>query len=245
MEDGPMAGLSQATRERLEQVSTPTLTTQLFKRGLKNTFIQGVARLNRDKGAVMVGLAWTLRYIPAREDLSGPAEYADRGHPQRRAIEDCPQGFVLVADCRGDARAASGGDILMTRLARRGVAGMVSDGGMRDTATVALLDMPVYVARPSAPASFHLHSAVDANVPIACGGVAVYPGDVLVGDADGVVVIPCHLADEVAADALEQERYEAWVLKEVEGGKPIFGLYPPDEDAQARYQAWRAGLGEA
>ena len=235
-----MAGLSEETIALLRQSSTPTLTTQLFKRGLRNTFIQGVSRLNHDKAPVMVGEAYTLRYIPAREDLNGPAEYADRSHPQRRAIEDCPPGAVLVADCRRDTSAASGGDILMTRLAERGVAGMVTDGGMRDTPNIAKLVMPVYIGAPSAPASFHRHAAVDANVPIACGDVPVYPGDVLVGDADGVVVIPRHLAEEVARDAAEQERFEGWVLDEVRAGRPIFGLYPPDDETQRRYEASRA-----
>jgi regulator of RNase E activity RraA len=235
-----MTGVSEETLALLRQTSTPTLTTQLFKRGLRNTFIQGVSRLNHDRTPVMVGEAYTLRYIPAREDLNGPAEYADRSHPQRRAIEDCPPGAVLVADCRRDTSAASGGDILMTRLAGRGVGGMVTDGGMRDTANIAKLAMPVYIGAPSAPASFHGHAAVDANVPIACGGVPVYPGDVLVGDADGVVVIPRHLAEEVARDAAEQERFEAWVLDEVRAGRPIFGLYPPDDETRRRYEASRA-----
>jgi regulator of RNase E activity RraA len=240
-----MAGLAEETRRVLAQTSTPTLTTQLFKRGLRNTFIQGVARLNHDKSRVMVGEAYTLRYIPAREDLNGPGEYADRSHPQRRAIEECPPGAVLIADCRRDVSAASGGDILLTRLAERGVAGMVTDGGMRDTPNIAKLAMPVYIGAPSAPASFHGHAAVDAGVPIACGGVPVYPGDVLVGDTDGVVVIPRHLADEVARDALEQERFEAWVLDEVRSGRPTFGLYPPDDETRRRYEAFRASGGRA
>jgi regulator of RNase E activity RraA len=233
-----MAEISAETRRLLAQTSTATLATQLFKRGLRNTFLLGVSRLNHDRTPVMVGEAYTLRYIPAREDLNGPGEYSDR-HPQRRAIEDCPPGAVLVADCRRDVGAASGGDILMTRLASRGVGGMVTDGGMRDVANIAKLAMPVYIGAPAAPASFHRHAAVDANVPIACGGVPVYPGDVMVGDLDGVVVIPRHLADEVARDAAEQERLEAWILDEVRGGKGIFGLYPPDDDTRARYEASR------
>jgi regulator of RNase E activity RraA len=242
----PAAGpLSDQTRELLRRTSTPTLTTQLFKRGLRNAFIQGVFRLNEDRTPVMVGEAFTLRYIPAREDLNSPAEYADRSHPQRRAIEECPKGAVLVADCRGDASAASGGDILMTRLEERGAAGMVSDGGMRDTKNIARLSLPVYVARASAPASFHRHCAVDLGVPIACGGVPVYPGDVLVGDVDGVVVVPRHLADEVARDAIEQERFEEWVLEEVRAGRSTFGLYPPDDETRRRYEAQRTGIGEA
>lgn len=233
-----MAELSQETKRLLAQTSTATLATQLFKRGLRNAFLLGVSRLNQDAGPVMVGEAWTLRYIPAREDLNGPGEYDDR-HPQRRAIEECPPGAVLVADCRRDTSAASGGDILMTRLAQRGVGGMVTDGGMRDVANIAKLAMPVYIGAPAAPASFHRHAAVDANVPIACGGVPVYPGDVMVGDLDGVVVIPRHLADEVARDGAEQELLEGWILEEVRSGKGIPGLYPPDDATRARYEAWR------
>lgn len=236
------APLSEATRELLAQTSAATLTTQLFKRGLRNTFVQGVFRLNDQDGPVMVGEAFTLRYIPAREDLNGPAEYEDRSHPQRRAIEECPAGAVLVVDCRRDARAASGGDILMTRLEQRGVAGMVTDGGMRDTPSVATLAMPVFIGGAAAPASFHGHAAVDMDVPIACGGVPVYPGDVAVGDAEGVVIVPRHLAEEVARDAVEQERFEAWALDEVRAGKPTFGLYPPDDDTRRRYEAFRNEL---
>jgi regulator of RNase E activity RraA len=233
-----MAEISAETRRLLARTSTATLATQLFKRGLRNTFLLGVSRLNHDPAPVMVGEAWTLRYIPAREDLNGPGEY-DESHPQRRAIEDCPPGAVLVADCRRDTAAASGGDILMTRLASRGVGGMVTDGGMRDVANIAKLAMPVYIGAPAAPASFHRHAAVDANVPIACGGVPVYPGDVMVGDLDGVVVIPRHLAEEVAHDAAEQEQLEAWILEEVRGGRGIFGLYPPDDATRTRYEAFR------
>jgi regulator of RNase E activity RraA len=233
-----MAEISAETRRLLARTSTATLATQLFKRGLRNTFLLGVSRLNHDPGSVMVGEAYTLRYIPAREDLNGPGEY-DESHPQRRAIEDCRPGAVLVADCRRDTAAASGGDILMTRLASRGVGGMVTDGGMRDVANIAKLAMPVYIGAPAAPASFHRHAAVDANVPIACGGVPVYPGDVMVGDLDGVVVIPRHLAEEVAHDAAEQEQLEAWILEEVRGGRGILGLYPPDDATRARYEASR------
>jgi regulator of RNase E activity RraA len=235
-----MSELSAETRRLLAQTSTATLATQLFKRGLRNTFLLGVSRLNSDPGPVMVGEAYTLRYIPAREDLNGPGEYDDR-HPQRHTIEHCPPGAVLVADCRRDTSAASGGDILMTRLAQRGVAGMVTDGGMRDVVNIAKLAMPVYIGAPSAPASFHKHAAVDANVPIACGGVPVYPGDVMVGDLDGVVVIPRHLADEVARDSVEQEQLEAWILDQVRAGQGTFGLYPPNEENRARYEASRRG----
>jgi regulator of RNase E activity RraA len=236
-----VAGLSDETRRLLELTSTATLTTQLFKRGLRNTFVQGVRRLTPDAPA-MVGEAFTLRMIPAREDLDHPGMFTDRSHPQRRAIEECPGGAVLAIDCRKDTRGGCLGDILIARLLERGVAGVVTDGALRDTPQIATLAIPVYAAGAAAPASFGIHHAVDLNQPIACGDVAVFPGDVLVGDAEGVVVIPRHLVDEVARDGAEQEQLESWILKEVKAGKGIFGLYPPDEETRARYQAWRDAM---
>jgi regulator of RNase E activity RraA len=238
-----MTGLSDETRRLLELTSTATLTTQLFKRGLRNTFVQGVRRLT--PGApVMVGEAFTLRMIPAREDLDHPGMFVDRSHPQRRAIEECPAGAVLVIDCRKDIRGGSLGDILIARLMERGVAGVVTDGALRDTPQIEPLAFPVYAGGAAAPASFGVHHAVDLDQPIGCGDVAVFPGDVLVGDAEGVVVIPRHLVDEVARDGAEQEQLESWILREVKSGKGIFGLYPPDDEARARYQSWREGLHE-
>jgi regulator of RNase E activity RraA len=238
-----MSELSEETRRLLELTSTATLTTQLFKRGLRNTFVQGVRRLT--PGApVMVGEAFTLRMIPAREDLDHPGMFTDRSHPQRRAIEECPAGAVLTIDARKDIRGGSLGDILIARLMERGVAGVVTDGAMRDSPQIEPLAFPVYAGGAAAPASFGIHHAVDLDQPIGCGDVAVFPGDVLVGDAEGVVVIPRHLADEVARDAVEQEQLESWILKEVKAGRGIFGLYPPDEEARARYQSWREGLHE-
>jgi regulator of RNase E activity RraA len=238
-----MSELSEETRRLLELTSTATLTTQLFKRGLRNTFVQRVRRLT--PGApVMVGEAFTLRMIPAREDLDHPGMFTDRSHPQRRAIEECPAGAVLTIDARKDIRGGSLGDILIARLMERGVAGVVTDGALRDTHQIEPLAFPVYAGGAAAPASFGIHHAIDLNQPIGCGDVAVFPGDVLVGDAEGVVVIPRHLADEVARDAAEQEQLESWILKEVKAGRGIFGLYPPDEEARARYQSWREGLHE-
>ena len=149
----------------------------------------------------MVGEAFTLRYIPAREDLNPISVFQDRAHPQRKAIEDCPPGAVLVIDSRKDPRAASAGSILVTRLMKRGVAGIVSDGGFRDAPEIAKLAIPAYHNRPSAPTNITLHQAIDINVPIGCGDAPVFPGDVIVGDGEGVVVIPAHLADEIAARA--------------------------------------------
>ena len=221
-----------------ETTTTATLCTQLFKRGLRNQFIQGVD-LVTPKAGMMIGEAFTLRNIPAREDLDGPGKFDGRSHPQRRAIEECPAGAVLAIDCRKDRRSGALGDILMTRLADRGVAGVVTDGGMRDTVPMADIPIPVYAACPAAPASFHIHHAVDLQVPIACGDVAVFPGDILMGDQEGVVVVPRHLAAEVARDSAEQERLEHWVLEEVKKGQEIFGLYPPNDDNRKRYEAER------
>jgi regulator of RNase E activity RraA len=234
-----MSGLAAETRRLLTQASTATLTTQLFKRGFRNTFIQRVHRLT-PAAPVMVGEAYTLRMIPAREDLDHPSRLGSRDHPQRRAIEECPAGKVLVIDCRGKLEGGSLGDILIARLIERGVAGVVTDGAIRDTPQVVPLAFPVYAGGAAAPASFGIHHAVDLDQPVACGDVPVYPGDVLVGDGEGVVVIPRHLADEIAPEAAEQERMEAWILDEIRAGKSIFGVYPPDDDTRARYLAAQA-----
>ena len=190
-----------STREKLLTVSTATLTTAMFKRGLKNQFIQGVKPLKKGK-PTMVGEAFTLRYIPAREDLNPITVFKDPKHPQRVAVETCPVGAVLVIDSRKDARAASAGSILASRLMVRGAAGLVTDGGFRDSAEIANLDMPSYHQTPSAPTNLTLHQALDINVPIGCGDVAVFPGDIIVGDDDGVIVLPAHLADEIAEEAI-------------------------------------------
>jgi regulator of RNase E activity RraA len=232
--------LSEDTHDALASVSTATLTTQMFKRGFRNVFIQGVSRLTGHDRA-MVGPAFTLRYIPAREDLDGLDAFQDYDHPQRRAIETCPPGSVLVMDCRGDTSAASAGSILVTRLMMRGAAGLVTDGGLRDSPEISEFDIPTYIGAPSAPTNLIKHHAVETlNEPIACGGVAVYPGDILVGDEEGVCVIPRHLADEVAADAIEQERLESFIIEEVRDGRPLRGTYPPDAETRARYEAWKA-----
>ncbi len=226
----------------LKACSAATLTTQLFKRGLRNVFMQGVRPFSSIK-TPMVGEAFTVRYIPAREDIDHVGVFADPEHPQRKAIETVPAGQVLVSDCRRDARAASGGSILLTRLKVRGVAGFVSDGGLRDSPEIAGFELPVYCGGPAAPLNLVLHHASDLNVPVGCGGVPVYPGDVIFGDAEGVVVIPQHLAVEVARDAIEQEQLEAFVLEEVRKGAPVIGTYPPSPAVKARYDAWRAKRG--
>ena len=223
-------------KRRLMQVSTATVQTQLFKRGLRNTFLFGVRPLAPEK-AHFVAEAFTLRYIPAREDLDVLAAFEDPAHPQRRAIETAPPGSVLVIDARGDARAASAGAILATRLLRRGVAAIVTDGSVRDSPSIAELDLPVYTSGVSATTNLVLHHAVEQQVPIGCGGVPVFPGDVLIGDAEGVVVVPRHLAAEVAADALEQERLEDFLLTLVRNGAALPGTYPPNAETLAAYRA--------
>ncbi|EHK64262.1 ribonuclease activity regulator RraA [Achromobacter arsenitoxydans] len=231
------------TRARLAGISTATLCTALFKRGLRNQFIQDVRPLNASLPN-MVGPAFTLRYIPAREDLNTIKVFEDRSHPQRVAVETCPEGAVLVMDSRKDARAASAGSILVTRLMKRGVAGVVTDGGFRDSPEIAELGFPAYHQRPSAPTNLTLHQALDINAPIGCGDVAVWPGDIVVGDREGVVVIPAHLADEIAIEAVEMTAFEDFVTSQVQGGASILGLYPPTDPAtKDKFAAWRKEQG--
>lgn len=235
------------TRQQLMGVSTATLCTALFKRGLRNQFIQDVRPVRGLAEAPlpnMVGPAYTLRYIPAREDLNPISVFQDRAHPQRKAVEECPEGAVFVIDSRKDARAASAGGILVTRLMKRGVAGVVTDGGFRDSPEIAKLPFPAYHQRPSAPTNLTLHQALDINVPIGCGDVAVWPGDIVVGDGEGVIVIPAAIADEVAAEAVEMTAFEDFVIEKVNAGRSILGLYPPtDEQSRSDFAAWRAARG--
>jgi regulator of RNase E activity RraA len=234
-----MTNLKVETREKLKTVSTATLATALFKRGLRNQMIQDVHPLNPG-GAPMVGEAYTLRYIPAREDLNPISVFQDREHPQRKAVEECPEGAVLVIDSRKDARAASAGSILVTRLMKRGVAGIVTDGGFRDSPEIAKLAIPAYHNRPSAPTNLTLHQAIDINVPIGCGDAPVFPGDVVVGDGEGVIVIPANIADEIADEAVEMTAFEDFVTEQVMEGRSILGLYPATEErTREDFAAWR------
>jgi len=229
--------------ERLRHVSTATLATALFKRGLRNQVIQGVSPLGPIT-QTMVGVAFTLRYIPAREDLNPLSVFNDPQHPQRKAVEECPPGAVLVMDSRGDARAASAGGILVRRLLVRGVAGVVTDGGFRDSAEIATLGIPAFCKRPSAPTNLTLHQAVDINVPIGCGEAPVFPGDLIAGDADGVIVIPGHMAAEIADEATAMTLYEDFVIDMVAQGRSIVGLYPmTDKSNEALFSQWRAQTG--
>ena len=232
--------LSPETRLKFEKVSTATIATALFKAGLKNQFIQDVSPLSL-QNKNMVGEAFTLRYIPAREDRNGIEVFRNPDHPQRIAVETCPAGHVLVIDSRKNPRAASAGSILVTRLMKRGVAGIVTDGGFRDTAEIAELPFSSYQNRASAPTNLTLHEALDINVPVACGDVAVFPGDVVVGDADGVIVIPIEMADSLATECIKMTLYEDFVLEKVQEGSAVPGLYPlTDQKIMQDFELWKS-----
>jgi regulator of RNase E activity RraA len=232
------APLRPETFDLLRRASTATITTQLFQRGLRNVFLNGLAPLNPTH-CQFVGEAVTLRNIPMREDLDTLDIFRDPENPQRKVVEMVGPGQVLVQDCRGDVRAASGGNILATRMRMRGVAGVVTDGAMRDSQDIAKQPFPVFIKGRSASLNLTVHHAVDINVPIACAGVPVFPGDIIVGDEEGVVVIPRHFADEIAGPAAEQENLERFILEKVENGAALPGTYPPNEATLAEYERWR------
>lgn len=235
--------MNPATREKLMGVSVATLCSALYKRGLRNQTIQDVHPVQR-KARNMVGPAFTLRYMPAREDRNPMSVFRNPDHPQRAAIEQCPEGHVMVMDSRKDARAASAGDILITRLMVRGGAGVVTDGGFRDSISIGALEIPAYHHRASSPTNLTLHEAIDINVPIGCGDVAVFPGDIVVGDDDSVIIIPAEIADEIADEAVEMTAYEDFVTERVKGGATIIGLYPAtDEKNLEIFAEWRKANG--
>ena len=218
--------------------SVATICTALFKRGFRNQFIQGIFPLNPNLPN-MVGLAFTVRYIPAREDLNTLEVFKNPNHPQRVAVEECPKDYVLIFDSRKDPRAASAGAILVTRLMVKGCAGVVTDGGFRDSNEIKNLQIPSYHNRASSPTNLTLHQAVDINVPIGCGDVAVWPGDLLVGDKEGVVVIPAHLVKEIADEVKSMTIYEDYVIEKVRKGSSIKGLYPlTDEKEKSDFEDW-------
>jgi regulator of RNase E activity RraA len=232
------AALDPEIIERLRRVSTATLTSQLLRRGFRNTFIQGLVPTRPDLR--LVGRAFTLRYVPTREDVGFQVAFDNETNVQRLAVESVVPGDVLVIDARGELGAAALGDILATRILRRGGAGIVTDGCLRDTPSYRELELPAYFRAPHASASSIAHHPVDMNVPIGCGGVLVVPGDVVVGDAEGVVVIPNALTGEVARDAAEQEQVEAFALERVQAGESIRDLYPLRDERRAEFEAWVA-----
>ena len=222
----------------LSGVTTATITTILLKKGLRNVWIRGAFPLAPGTSRV-AGRAFTVRFIPAREDLATPASWSSP-KSTRAAIEDMPAGCIAVVDANGVTDAGFWGDILCARMAKRGVAALVSDGVVRDAAGVLSTGLPVWTAGVAAPPSVAGLTFVDWQQPIGCGGVAVFPDDVIVADQDGAVVIPAALVDELVALAVEQERLEGWIMDEIKRGVPLPGLYPANAETQARYEAWKA-----
>ena len=228
--------LSDEAKAKLRQVSTATLTSQLQKHGFRDTFLAGLYPLRPDLR--MVGYAFTLRFIPAREDLADEL-YDNTKNVQRLAVEAIGPEDVMVIDARSATGAASFGHILGTRITARGAAGLVTDGALRDTPNFRQLELPSYIRAAHATTSFVIHHPVEMQVPIGCAGVAVVPGDVIVGDGEGVVVIPSHVAESVAHTAHEQEIREEFYLQKITGGASILGTYPPDETTLAEFERWR------
>ncbi|MGI9308415.1 MAG: ribonuclease activity regulator RraA [Gammaproteobacteria bacterium] len=224
--------------EMLRDVSTATIANSLLSRGFKNVCLQGLQALDRTQPS-MVGPAYTLRFIPAREDLDDMSNYASDDNLHRRAIEECPPGAVLVIDAGGSSKASSAGDVMAARLGYRGAAGIVTDGGYRDTPGIVATKLPAYQAMTASPATVIALHPVELDGPIGCAGVGIYPGDIIVGDADGVVAIPAALADEVATAAYEVAQYERYVDIQIAKGRPIFGLFPATEENQAEFEKWR------
>jgi regulator of RNase E activity RraA len=229
--------LSTDTIKNLMYASTATVSMQMLKRGFRNSAINGVRPVNPG-AARMVGPAFTLRYIPGREDLDQPPKPSDPPSAQREAIEGTPAGHVLVIGTEGNTAAGTLGDILALRLKVRGVAGVLSDGAMRDTPVIGKLDFPVYCTAAAAPPSMTRLHPVETQTPVGICGVPVYPGDIIVADEDGAIVVPRHLADEVARDSFEQERLEKFVAIRISQGIPISGTYPPNDETKALYAAW-------
>jgi regulator of RNase E activity RraA len=221
--------------DALSSVSTATVTTVLLKRGLRNVWLRGTRPLRPNQPRV-VGPAFTLRFVPAREDLATPESWTSP-KSTRAAIEDMPAGCVAVVDAMGTTDAGIFGDILCARIKKRGVAGLVSDGVVRDVDGVLGTGLPVWCRGWAAPPSVAGLTFVNWQEPIGCGGVAVFPDDVIVADADGAVVIPKALVDDVVAAAPEQERLESWIMGEVDKGVPLPGLYPANAETRARYEA--------
>lgn len=231
-----MTDVSRETLDKLQVPSTATLTSVLKAHGLGNTYMRGVEPLR--PGMKMAGPAYTLRYIPAREDLDS-GEVDNLADPQRVGIERLAAGEVFVIDARGETSAGTMGNILATRIHARGGAGIVTDGAYRDSPAIADIGIPAYAAAMNAHSNKTIHHPSEIQVPVACGGVAVFPGDIVVGDSEGVVVIPRHLADTAAAEAEEMEEREDFILERIRSGASIVGNYPPDERTLAEFEEWK------
>lgn len=226
------------TQRKLKRATSATLSSLLLKRGLRNTAVRGVKLLGTF-AEPMVGPALTVRYIPAREDIDGSEYSSDPSNFQRKAIDTIEAGHVLVLDCRSMPEIAGIGAVLARRLVYRQAEGLVLDGGVRDTIDMATLDLTTYCLGAAAPANLVAHHASDMNQPIACGGVAVYPDDIMFGDGEAVIVIPRKYVEEIADEAVAMEEHEVFIKLEIDSGAPTLGVYPPNAEAKARYEAWR------
>ena len=234
-----VVGANMDTREMLARAGIAAIANALLRRGLRNVYLTCLLPASQDQSA-MVGPAYTLRFIPAREDIDSMATYARSDNLHRRAIEECPVGSVLVIDTQGENRVSSAGDMMAARLVARGAAGLVTDGGFRDVVGIVQTGLPAYQRGPSTPATPIALHPVEVNVPIGCAGVAIYPGDVMVGDANGVVAVPAQMADEVAREAYETMQYEEFVELQLGRGRSLFGLFPSTPESTKEYQAWVA-----
>jgi regulator of RNase E activity RraA len=223
--------------EALKNITTGTITTMLLKKGIRRCWMAGAMPFSMP-GKRVVGPAFTLRFVPVREDLATPESWS-KPISTRGAIEDMPEGCVVVADAMGVTTAGIFGDILCMRMVKRGVAGLVTDGVMRDKHGVVATKLPVWCAGVAAPASVNQLTFVGWNEPIGCGDCAIFPGDMIVADDDGAVVIPQALVDFIASEGAEHELLETWLVQEVEKGAKLPGLYPPNEDNKKRYEDWK------
>ncbi len=231
--------MNEDTNGMLANAGIAAIANALLKRGLHNVCLTGLLPVSTEQ-RVMVGPAYTLRFIPSREDIDSMATYSRSDNLHRRAMEECPSGAVLVVDARGEMRVSSGGDMMAMRLQARGAAGFVTDGGFRDATGIRQTGLPAFHRAPATPATPIALHPVELNVPIGCAGVAIYPGDIIVGDLNGVVAIPAHLAGEVAREAYEAAQYEAFAEMHIARGRSLFGLFPSTPDSQAEYRAWIA-----
>jgi regulator of RNase E activity RraA len=229
--------LPEGVLETLGRASTASITSELFKLGIRHSFMTGVAPLS--PGDKMVGEAITLRYLPYREDLNAKQSVADPEHPQRKTIDNIEAGQILVVAARGDVRSGTLGEILMARMKARGAAGMVTDGAVRDAIGIRSVGLPAFVGGVHASASNTLHYAADADLPVSCGGITVIPGDILVGDEDGVVVIPREYAAKIADISVHHDELEVYLFERITGGESLRGIYPPNEQTLRDYEAWK------
>jgi regulator of RNase E activity RraA len=233
-----MSQLTPSNRERLKQVSIATISSCLFRRGVRRVTPHGIVPVAANQPR-MVGEAFTLRFVPMREDVEAQPPSNPAGAVHQRAFDECPAGFVLVMDARGETRGCCCGDLLIGRLQARGCAGVVTDGGFRDTPGIVELNFPAFQQRPAPAPSFGALQAVDMNVPIGCSDVAVYPGDVVVGDSEGIVVIPGGLTNDIAEEAWSQSQYDTFAAEQIAAGRGVVGLYPATAESRNEFERWR------